>query len=420
MKRSLTLIFSTFICLAGCRTAHLTDSSKITSINIIDRNGLSETISSKDRLNTFDQTDFLAPQPYQKVMRVYGREKNGDTHSCVTSYHPNGLIKQYLEAVNNRAFGKYREWYANGQLKVEANVIGGPADLNTQAEENWIFDGCSRAWNEEGTVVAEIYYNKGELEGESVYYHPNGQVWKINPCQKNQLHGNQKIFLDNGDLLITTQYVNGVKEGISLRYWTPAQIAYHEIYEKGQLKTATYFNEQGDEISKIEDGTGLRAIFGKHDLQELQEFRNGVQEGTVKVFDEKQMLVRTYQIRNGDKHGEEIDYFPNSSQPKLLTTWNEGALEGPVKTWYENGTLESQREMSANKKNGLLTAWYRNGALMLVEEYDNDRLVKGEYYRLGEKIPLSKIEKGKGISTLFNPDGNFSRKIYYQEGKPIE
>jgi antitoxin component YwqK of YwqJK toxin-antitoxin module len=76
--------------------------------------------------------------------------------------------------------------------------------------------------------------------------------------------------------------------------------------------------------------------------------------------------------------------------------------------------------MSENQKHGLLTAWYRNGALMLVEEYECDKLLKGEYYRMGEKIPLSQIEKGKGIATLFNPEGNFSRKVYYQEGKPIE
>ena len=39
-----------------------------------------------------------------------------------------GQIKQYLESVNSRALGVYHEWYANGQQKVEALVIGGVAD----------------------------------------------------------------------------------------------------------------------------------------------------------------------------------------------------------------------------------------------------------------------------------------------------
>ena len=103
-----------------------------------------------------------------------------------------------------------------------------------------------------------------------------------------------------------------------------------------------------------------------------------------------------------------------------MLTWHEGILQGPMKTWYENGQLESQRELCDNQKQGLLTAWYKKGDLMLVEEYEDDKLLKGEYYRLGEKVPASQVEKGKGIATLFNPEGNFSKKIPYQEGKPAE
>lgn len=396
------------------------DSSKITSINIIDRNGLSETISSKERLNAFENTNFLSPQPYQKVLRVYGREKNGDIRSCITSYHQNGQPKQYLEAVNNRAFGIYREWHPNGQLKIHAKVIGGCADLNTSAEQSWIFDGLNRAWNEDGMLIAEIPYSKGELQGEALYYHNNGKLWKTVPFEKGLQNGTQKIFLENGLLFQTTEYREGSKEGLSIRYWDKSQLAYQEKYEQGLLSQATYFDPNGNRVAEISQGKGNRAIFGKKELQELQEFKNGVQDGEVRVFDETERLIRVYHVKNGLKHGDEIDYFPNTTQPKLLLSWNHGVLQGCIKTWYENGSLESQREMSENKKNGLLTAWYRNGALMLAEEYENDQIQKGEYYRLGEKVPASKIEKGKGVATLFSPEGNFSRKVYYQEGKPID
>lgn len=396
------------------------DPNKITSINIIDRNGMSETISSKDRLSAFEKTDFLSPQPYQKVLRVYGRNRNGDVRSCITSYHPNGQPKQYLEAVNNRAFGVYREWFPNGQLKIDSRVIGGAADLNTSAEHSWLFEGRNRAWNEDGVLVAEIPYYRGELQGQAVYYHDNGCVWKVTPYDKGLPHGTQQIYLDNGTLFQTVDYRNGQKEGLSVRYWNNAQIAYREEYREGLLMEAQYFDAYGNNISEIRNGNGRRAIFGKCDLQELQEFNNGIQEGEVLVYDELVHLIRVYHIKNGVKHGEEIDYFPNTDQPKLLITWNEGVLQGCIKTWYENGNLESQREVCGNKKNGLLTAWYRNGALMLVEEYDNDKLLKGEYYRFGENIPVSKIERGNGIATLFTPEGTFSRKVYYQDGKPVE
>lgn len=419
--KTLVRIACLSLLLAGCRfSPEQVDPSKITSINIIDRNGLSETISSKERLSAFEHTDFLSPQPYQKVLRVYGRGKNGDVRSCITSYHPNGQPKQYLEAVNNRAFGTYREWFANGELKIDSRVIGGNADLNTQAEQSWLFEGCNRAWSEDGVLLAEIPYQKGELQGEAVYYHANGTVWKTTPFDKGLPNGTQKVYLDNGTLFQSAEYKNGQKEGLSIRYWNNSQLAYQETYQEGRLINACYFDPYGSKISEIQEGEGQRAILGKSSLQELQTFHGGIQEGEVRVFDETEHLIRLYHVKNGMKHGEEIDYFPNTTQPKLLISWNAGMMQGSIKTWYENGNLESQREVSGNKKNGLLTAWYRNGALMLVEEYDNDKLLKGEYYRQGENIAVSKIEKGNGIATLFTPEGTFSRKVYYQEGKPIE
>lgn len=413
-------IVSLIFLVTGCKLTSDIDPGKITSINIIDRNGMSETISAKERLNAFEQTNFLSPQPYQKVLRVFGRQKNGDIPSCITSYHPNGEIKQYLEALNNRANGIYREWHPNGTCKVDAFVIGGIADLNTQAEQSWLFDGLNKAWDDDGRLLAEIRYQKGELQGNSLYYHPDGNLWKMSYYDKGALNGTQEIYLKDGTLFQTTEYRDGKKEGVSLRYWPSGDLAFRENYENGLLLDAQYYDLKGMKVAEISQGKGNRAVFGKDQLHELHSFKNGVQEGEVKVFDEKLNLIRSYSVKNGEKQGEEIDYLPGSAQPKLLLTWHEGVLQGPVKTWYENGVLESQREMSGNKKNGLLTAWYQNGSLMLVEEYDNDKLIKGEYFRTGEKASVSKVIKGKGVATLFNQEGYFSKKIYYHDGRPTE
>ncbi|MFN0064848.1 MAG: toxin-antitoxin system YwqK family antitoxin, partial [Chlamydiales bacterium] len=264
------------------------------------------------------------------------------------------------------------------------------------------------------------YYNKGELEGNARYYHPNGGVWKIIPYAKNQIHGMQKIFLPSGEIFQTTEYVNGAKEGHATRYWDISHIAFHEKYIEGSLEEGTYYDREGKVVSGIKNGKGFRAIFGRETLERLEEFQGGKEEGSVRIFDEEGRVVCTYQVKEGEKHGEELSYYDNSEKPKLLLTWNKGVLQGIMKTWYENGNLESQREVSQNQKSGLLTAWYENGALMLVEEYDQDNLLKGEYFRLGEKEPVSKVENGKGVATLFSNDGSFSHKIYYQNGKPLD
>jgi antitoxin component YwqK of YwqJK toxin-antitoxin module len=327
MRKGAWVILASLLLLPGCGfSPDQIDAGKITSINIIDYNGMSETINSRDRLNAYDNIDFLNPQPYQKVLRVYGRQENGDIPSCITSYHPNGQIKQYLEAVNNRAFGIYKEWYPTGKVKIETNIIGGVADINTHAEESWLFDGMCSAWDENGKLIAEIPYDKGELQGDTFYYHPNGKLWKICPYNKNLPHGVFKIFLEDGELLQTLSYKEGEKDGEAVRYWNKSQIAYKEVYEKGLLQEGLYFRLDGKCLASIQEGSGYRAIFAKNELQEMQHYQNGIQEGEVKVYDEKLNLIAIYSVKEGEKQGEEIHYFPPSTTPKLLLTWQRGVL----------------------------------------------------------------------------------------------
>src|SRR5438105_13874080 len=84
------------------------DKEGLALIQIQDRNGLTETISSPEKLGVYETTDFLASQPYKKVTRVFKTE--GINRSLLTTYHPNGRPWQYLEAENLRAKGAYREW----------------------------------------------------------------------------------------------------------------------------------------------------------------------------------------------------------------------------------------------------------------------------------------------------------------------
>src|ERR1700730_8704143 len=126
----------------------------LASVHIIDRNGFSETIGNKERLNQFQNINFLSSQPYQKVLRIYARDSKGNIRSVVNTYHENGNPKQFLEILNARANGTYCEWHENGAMSVMTKVIGGQPDVTSAAEHSWLFDGISYAWNEEGELIA--------------------------------------------------------------------------------------------------------------------------------------------------------------------------------------------------------------------------------------------------------------------------
>ncbi|WP_284441609.1 toxin-antitoxin system YwqK family antitoxin [Chlamydia gallinacea] len=390
-------------------------------INIIDRNGLSETIGSKEKLKKYAQIDFLSPQPYQKVMRMY-KNTRGENVSCLTTYHNNGQIKQYLECVNNRACGRYREWHSNGKIRIQAEVIGGIADLHPSAELGWLFHGTTLAHNDEGVLEAAITYNKGLLQGISYYYHPNGQIWKECPYHKGQAHGDFLTYTCEGYLLKKQAYQNGEKHGISIRYEEQSGIILcREEYSQGVLTQGYYLDPQThQQFSEIRDGQGLQALYGKHAIIETRVFAHGHPCGKVTLWDSLgKTITQTYTLIEGTKHGEEIFFYADSGKPKLLLTWNHGILQGPAKTWYPNGNLESCRELMNTKKSGLLTLYYPEGQIMATEEYDNELLIKGEYFRPGDRQPYSKVEKGCGTAMFFTPSGTITKKIPYQDGKPL-
>jgi antitoxin component YwqK of YwqJK toxin-antitoxin module len=237
------------------------------------------------------------------------------------------------------------------------------------------------------------------------------------------MQGNLEIHCQNGMLLQSTSYDQGHKEGKSLRYWSEDLIASSEEYSDGLLISGCYYDLEGKEISTVKDGNGIRSIFGKETAAEMQEYKFGQPEGKCQIFDPYGRIVNYYHVKNVCKHGEETSYYdavrlqPNLT-PKLMINWYEGKIQGVCKTWYQNGIQESQKEMSNNKKNGHHTIWYRDGSLMMIEQYEQDKLMRGEYYQRGEKSPISTIIDGTGCVTLYDADGNFNQKVEYHRGKP--
>lgn len=412
-----------FILAAGCY--HNNSQDLLSLIQIQDRNGLTETISNPDRLLSYEATDFFSAQPYKKVLRVY--KKEGKNRSKITTYHPNGTLCQYLEAEEMRAHGTYQEWFANGQIKLEAKVIGGTADLAPGTQEDWVFDQTSQVWDEQGHLIAQIPYDKGVLEGVSVYYFPNGQVDKEMPFTKDKLHGLSLEYWPSGALKSKTQYQRGIKEGESLGFFESGELQWVEEYSEGRLRTGSYYTPQGELVSEVTQGGGCAASFDDNSIT-LMEYRIGLPEGRVQQFSSKRELQRTFFLKNGLKQGEEIEYFSPSEvesgvaipAPKMSVTWNEQKLHGCVKTWYNNGQLQSQREYCRNLRMGPSLAWYREGSLMFYEEYEEDRLVSGQYYKIHRKEPISSITQGTGLATLFDEMGLFLRKVHYVKGKPVD
>jgi antitoxin component YwqK of YwqJK toxin-antitoxin module len=425
-KTNLILLTLGSLLICSC-ASKISKVDNLQCIQITDRNGLCETISSKDRLSKYKKLNFTSSQPYKKIVRVFKKEKTADFNTIITSYHPNGELYQYLEAKDGRAHGKYLENYSNGQLRLQAYVIGGPANFNAFSENEWIFDGICKAWDDQGNTLSEIYYEKGSLENNSTYYFSSGQIQKIIPFENDEIQGEKVEYRENGQIYYKCPYANGKKQGTCNYYWTESDLMASEDYENDKLVNASYFDKFGKKIAFIKKGNGIKAIFEKESLKKLIQHRNGIAEGKVQIFSQNCEKIQEYFIKDGHKQGEEILYYStkqsskNKTIPKLKINFDQGQIRGLVQTWYNNGQLESQREISKNKLNGQSFAWYKNGQIMLVEEYENGKIEKGKYFRItNDKYPVSTILNGNGVAILFDEDGVLVRKITYLKGTPID
>ncbi|MBI3508215.1 MAG: hypothetical protein HY069_01075 [Chlamydiia bacterium] len=407
-----------FLLTAGCYRSDW-GADPLVAIQIYDRNGMNETISNSDRLQVYEKADFLSSQPYQKVLRVYRKE--GKSHSKITTYHPNGSIWQYLEVEEMRANGAYKEWHPNGHLKVEAAVIGGTADVAEGSQRDWLFDGICRAWNEKGVIIAEVPYNKGSLEGTCTYYFDNAQIKKQLIYVQNELEGVVMEYHLNGIPKALTHFQKNLQKGPSVGYFESGETAWEETWDDGLLVEGAYFNRHKQLLATVSKGRGFRVSFESNGAMQWLEFQHGLPEGHVKNFTSKGEIHSVYMVKNGRKQGEETLYFLNAEHlPRMRLHWDADAIHGTVQTWYENGRLRSEREYNRNKKMGASLSWYKDGSVMCVEEYENDELIKGRYYKKGSRELISAVQNGTGVAHLYDEEGVLLRKIQYQKGKPID
>ena len=415
------------VLLTGCaaKSSEGSSSTKLVNAQVYDRSGGSEMISTPEKLKRIAKLDLLKPQPYQKVIQVYERDAKGKSSGVVVTYHENGLPWQYLETAGGRAHGKYKEWFSSGNIRMEAIVIEGKADVSEEAQISWIFDGSSKVWDNLGNILAEIKYSKGDLTDQSIYYYPDGSIAKIIPYVADKIHGRIVQYSPEGEEIGFTEYVDGVKDGEVIFKGTKLLPERQESYSKGLLLQGKYWDLAGKCIREITSGNGYKPVYSEGLLTAEYEYRNGRAEGEVRMYLPNGQLINVSTEIEGLKEGEEWCYFEELDKngdlrPKLYLNWKEDQIHGIVRSWYPNGNLESEREMAQNKKHGIFLSWYEEGSLMLVEHYENDVLKDGKYLKKGDDVPISRVIEGSGVATIYDSQGCFVRKIEYRKGQPIE
>ncbi|MCB1118048.1 MAG: hypothetical protein KDK50_05675 [Chlamydiia bacterium] len=138
-------------------------------------------------------------------------------------------------------------------------------------------------------------------------------------------------------------------------------------------------------------------------------------------------ITITSRYEDGKLHGTTTYTFPHSTTLESAHLYDRGQLV--KKTSFNVRGIPTAEEVYLSSTHRKLTTWHTDGTPLRIEEYDNGRLVEGEYFTTNNKVE-SRINKGEGVRTVRNEQGQLvaretienglvaMRTEYYSSGTP--
>lgn len=135
-----------------------------------------------------------------------------------------------------------------------------------------------------------------------------------------------------------------------------------------------------------------------------------------KVSTLKSGVTITHNYHFGKLNGETTYSFPYSSAIERVETYKDGILI--IDEIRYMGNIPKKRT-EYFPKGTKVTQWYENGTPHSVEEFEDNKLVKGDYTSY-TNLPDSQVINGNGIRTNRDPFGQLTSRETIESGEMIE
>lgn len=178
----------------------------------------------------------------------------GYSQETINQYDSNGkrhgVWKKNFEGTNKvRYQGKFEHGKEVGLFKFyklikNKSSLTATKEFNTNDNTAYVKFLTSR-----GKVISEGMMNERLYIGKWIYYHKNSEkIMSLeNYNDQGQLHGEKKVFYDNGRLAEHFNYYNGNLNGEAKYYAVNGTLVKYYIYENNELHGwSKHFDEEGD------------------------------------------------------------------------------------------------------------------------------------------------------------------------------
>lgn len=118
----------------------------------------------------------------------------------------------------------------------------------------------------------------------------------------------------------------------------------------------------------------------------------GVADGPWSTWNQKGILIRTFQYKNGQIV--KFETFYDDGKKHLLAEYQNDLPHGKNIFWRRNGTKKFDVDFRHGKKHGEEKRWYSNGQLAIDAEYKDGKKVKATYWDKKGQV-IKEINGGK-------------------------
>ncbi|MDC7999614.1 hypothetical protein POV26_01035 [Aequorivita todarodis] len=269
-------------------------------------------------------------------------------------YYNNGNISQDYSYKKGKRDGVLKEYYRNKTNSLKSEVYY-KNDLPHGAYSHYYFDGNLER---KGIYYKEIKVNdtilKNVYEGEIITNQPNGVRQRVEHWKNFMKNGAVESFTSRtGELYKRENFTNNLKDGIEERWDNTGKLSYQAYFEIVEVDNKLVSQQTGTETTwqngllktTTEYQNGLKngvqnLYYANGNLEKTMHFKDGILKGPYKSFYENGVL---YQDFNYQSNGKDSEYIG----------WN--------KTYDQNGNLSHQFYAKGDGDN-IIAQSFENGS----------------------------------------------------------
>ena len=342
------------------------------------------------------------------------------------NYYDNGKLKSEFEKNDNgKLDGIYREYYENGQLKLECTYKDGQ------------LDGISKEYYKNNQLSCEYNFKNGQLDGLCKEYYDSGKIKEEYYCKNGEFEGIYKKYYTNGKEKSEYNYKNGRISGIAKEYRINGDIDVEYDYKKINLENIYKKYEVKKNIAETAINTNISPNINESLEVEKEKIR--VSKNTENLIPTKEILKEDNASNDSRKKDNVIisiivatfigvlalgvflyfilfragsDYQDISSQEKISYSQQQNQQEEVKTTVVENNNIKSYIPTVEDARYVNYKTYYNDNFDYSIDYPDDEYFQISKTYEDGMKLQNDNGEVLISLTSNWNPNGESLQQAY--------